>query len=202
MVNSNHDAMLMTELVPGYGELEVYVEHIVDEPVLNSDLEDGSYVDMKDVDVGVCDMHNREFDVDDEDEDDDDLYDRYTDMRDEEVTDQNVNNNDADKSDVDSWDSVEDVEKPEVIGDEILQSDYESEDLYNVEVVSNESEFESEFESDYDNADGDKAEVDNRACVDDRKLMVDSRRPIFPIFRTVASAKDLRFEIGMLFTLT
>ena len=164
MVNSNHDVMLMTELVPGYGELEVFVEHIVDELVLNSDFEDGSYVDMEDVDVGVCDMHNREFDVEDEDEDEDNLYDRYTDMRDEEVTDQNVDNNDADKSDVDGWDSVEDVEKPEVIGDEILQFDYESEDLYNVEVVSNESESESEFESDYDNADGDKANVDDRAC--------------------------------------
>ena len=38
--------------------------------------------------------------------------------------------------------------------------------------------------------------------VDDSKPMVDSRRPIFPVFRTVASAKDHRFEIGMLFTST
>jgi hypothetical protein len=40
MVNSDHDAMLMTELVPRYGEIDVFVEHIVEEPVINSDLED------------------------------------------------------------------------------------------------------------------------------------------------------------------
>ncbi|GMY16619.1 trans-cinnamate 4-monooxygenase [Fagus crenata] len=39
-INSDHDAMLMTELVPGYGEIEVFVEHIVEEPIINSDFED------------------------------------------------------------------------------------------------------------------------------------------------------------------
>ncbi|GMY20532.1 trans-cinnamate 4-monooxygenase [Fagus crenata] len=51
MVNSHHDAMLITELVLGYGEIEVYVEHIVEEPVKqdtdNSD--DDSWDSVEDV---------------------------------------------------------------------------------------------------------------------------------------------------------
>ena len=95
MVNSDHDTMLITELIPGYGEIEVYVEHIVEEPVINSNLEDvdDDYNDNVDEDEVV--------DVD-VDEDDDDLYDRYTDMMDDEIPDQNANNRDADNSDDDS----------------------------------------------------------------------------------------------------
>jgi hypothetical protein len=89
MVNFDHDVMLMTELVPGYGEIEVYVEHIVEEPVINSDLED---VDDDYNDEVDDDDHVDEDEVVDVDEDDDDdLYDRYTDMRDEEVSEQNAN---------------------------------------------------------------------------------------------------------------
>ena len=93
MVNFDHDAMLMTELVPGYGEIEVYVEHIVEEPVINSDLEDvdDDYNDEVDDDDYVNDDDHVDedevVDVDeDNDDDDDDLYDRYTDMRDDEVS--------------------------------------------------------------------------------------------------------------------
>ncbi|GMY12532.1 trans-cinnamate 4-monooxygenase [Fagus crenata] len=91
MVNSDHDAMLMTELVPRYGEIDVFVEHIVEEPVINSDLED------------VDDDYNGDV-VDVDEDDDDDLYDRYTDMMDDEVPDQNANNSDADNSDADNND--------------------------------------------------------------------------------------------------
>ena len=125
-VNSNHDAMLMTELVPGYGEIEAFVEHIVEEPIINSDLED---VD-DDYNGNVDDDHHVEEEevVDVDEDDDDDLYDRYTDMMDDEVPDQNANNSDTDNSDDDSWDSVEDDEQPEVMGAEVLHSDYESGD--------------------------------------------------------------------------
>ena len=129
MVNFDHDAMLMTELVPGYGEIEVYVEHIVEEPVINSDLEDvdDDYNDEVDDDDHVNDVDHVDEDevVDvDVDEDEDDLYDRYTNMSDDEVLDQNANNRDANNSDNDSWDNVEDVEQPEVIGIRVLYSDY------------------------------------------------------------------------------
>jgi hypothetical protein len=119
-INSDHDAMLMTELVPGYGEIEVFVEHIVEEPIINSDFED---VD-DDYNGNVDDDHHVEEDevVDVDEDDDDDLYDRYTDMMDDEIPDQNANNSDADNSDADnsdadnsdddSWDSVEDDEQP------------------------------------------------------------------------------------------
>ncbi|GMY20530.1 hypothetical protein FCV25MIE_15769 [Fagus crenata] len=184
MVNSDHDVMLITDLVPGYGEIEVYVEHIMEEPVINSNLED------------VDDDYN-----DHVDEDDDDLYDRYTDMMDDEIPDQNANNRDVDNSDDDSWDSVEDVEQPEVMGAGVLHFDYESEDLHSVGVGLNESE--SESESDGNNAEvDDNADVDDSAGVNGRRPRVESRRPTFPIFRSVARAKDIRFEIEILFTST
>ena len=75
----------------------------------------------------------------------------------------------------------------------VLHSDYESEDLHNVGVGLNESE-----------SDGNNVEVDDNADVDDsaglngRRPRVESRRPTFPIFRPVARAKDIRFELGML----
>uniref|UniRef100_A0A2N9HKG1 SWIM-type domain-containing protein n=1 Tax=Fagus sylvatica TaxID=28930 RepID=A0A2N9HKG1_FAGSY len=152
-VNSDHDAMLMTELVPGYGEIEVFVEHIVEEPIINSDLED---VD-DDYNGNVDDDHHVEedevVDVDEDDDDDDDLYDRYTDMMDDEIPDQNANNSDADNSDADN------------------------------KVEAN-------------------ADVESSAGVYGRRPRVESRRPTFPIFRPVARAKDIRFELGMLFTST
>ena len=113
----DHDAMLMIKLVLGYGEIEVYLEHIVEEPVINSDLEDvdDDYNDEVDDDDHVNDVDHVDEDevVDvDVDEDEDDLYDRYTNMSDDEVLDQNANNKDANNSDNDSWDNVEDVEQP------------------------------------------------------------------------------------------
>uniref|UniRef100_A0A2N9H765 CCHC-type domain-containing protein n=1 Tax=Fagus sylvatica TaxID=28930 RepID=A0A2N9H765_FAGSY len=199
-----HDAMLMTELVPGYGEIEVFVEHIVEEPIINSDLED---VD-DDYNGNVDDDHHVDedevVDVDEDDDDDDDLYDRYTDMMDDEVLDQNANNSDADNSDADnsdndSWDSVEDDEQPEVMGAGVLHSDYESEDLHS----DGQGLTESESESDGNNAEVDaNADVESSAGVYGRRPRVESRRPTFPIFRPVARAKDIRFELGMLFTST
>uniref|UniRef100_A0A2N9FCD3 PB1-like domain-containing protein n=1 Tax=Fagus sylvatica TaxID=28930 RepID=A0A2N9FCD3_FAGSY len=94
------------------------------------------------------------------------------------VYDQNANNRDADNSDNDSWDSVEDVEQPEVMGAGVLHSDYESEDLHSVEMLM------------------------IVQGVDGRRPKVESRRPTFPIFRPVARAKNIRFEIIMLFTST
>jgi hypothetical protein len=204
-VNFDHDAMLMTELVPGYGEIEVFVEHIVEEPIINSDLED---VD-DDYNGNVDDDHHVDedevVDVDeDDDDDDDDLYDRYTDMMDDEVLDQNANNSDADNSDADnsdndSWDSVEDDEQPEVMGAGVLHSDYESEDLHS----DGQGLTESESESDGNNAEVDaNADVESSAGFYGRRPRVESRRPTFPIFRPVARAKDIRFELGMLFTST
>jgi hypothetical protein len=194
--------MLMIELVPGYGEIEVYLEHIVEELVINSDLEDvdDDYNDEVDDDDHVNDVDHVDEDevVDvDVDEDEDDLYDRYTNMSDDEVLDQNANNKDANNSDDDSWDNIEDVEQPEVIGIGVLYSDYESEDLHSVGVGLN------EFESDGNNAEvDDNANVDDSAGVDGRRPRVESRRPTFPIFRLIAHAKDIRFENGMLFTST
>ena len=207
MVNSDHDAMLMTELVPVYGEIEGFVEHIVEEPVINSDLKDVDNDYNGDVDDDDHVDEDEVIDVDvDEDDDDDDLYDRYTDMMDDEILDQNANNKDADNSDDDSWDSVEDVEQPEVMGIGVLHSDYESEDLHSVEVGLNESEYESDDNNanfDDNNAKiDDNADVDDSAGVDGRKPRVESKRPTFPIFRPIARAKDIRFEIIMLFTST
>jgi hypothetical protein len=100
MVNSDHDAKLMTKLVPGYGEIDVFVEHIVEKPVIKSDLEDVDDDYNGDMDD---DHHVDEDEVVDVDEDDDnDLYDKYTDMMDDEVPHQNANNSDADNSDDDS----------------------------------------------------------------------------------------------------
>ena len=125
MVNSDDDAMLMTKLVHGYGEIEVFVEHIVEEPVIKSDLEDVEDDYNGDVDDDHHVDEDEVVDVDVDDDDDDDLYDRYTDMMDDEVPDQN-----ADNSDDDSWDSVKDDEQLEVMGVGVLHSDYESEDLH------------------------------------------------------------------------
>jgi hypothetical protein len=110
MVNSDNDAMLMTKLVHGYGEIEVFVEHIVKELVINSDLEDVDDDYNGDVDDDHHVDEDEVVDVDVDEDDDDDLYDRYKDMMDDEVSDQNANNSDADNSDDDSWDSVEDDE--------------------------------------------------------------------------------------------
>ncbi|GMY11921.1 hypothetical protein FCV25MIE_07160 [Fagus crenata] len=199
-VNSDHDAMLMTELVLGYGKIEVFVEHIVEEPVINSDLEDVD--DDYNGDVDDDDHMDEDEVVDvDVDKDDDDLYDRYTNMMDDEVPDQNANNRDVDNSDDDSWDSVEDVEQPKVMDAGVLHSDYESEDLHSVRVGLNESE--SKHESDGNNAKvDDNKDVDDSVGVDGRRLRVEYRRPTFPIFKLVARAKDIKFEIGMFFTLT
>ncbi len=67
--------------------------------------------------------------------DDDDLYDKYTDVKDEEVRDQKADNNDTN-----SRDSVEEVDELEEMGAKVIKSDYESEYLYNIDVVSNEFE--------------------------------------------------------------
>ncbi|GMY06045.1 hypothetical protein FCV25MIE_01284 [Fagus crenata] len=164
-VNSDHDAMLMTELVPGYGEIEVFVEHIVEEPIINSDLED--------VDDDYNDQNANNNDADNSDAD----------------------NSDADNSNDDSWDSVEDDEQPEIMGAGVLHSDYESEVLY--------SDGQGLTESDGNNAEVEaNADVESSAGVYGRRPRVESRRPAFPIFRPVARAKDIRFELGMLFTST
>jgi hypothetical protein len=115
------------------------------------------------------------------------------------VTHSDAENSDADNSDDDSWDSVEDDEQPEVMGAGVLDSDYESEDLYSDGQGLTESESESESESD-----GNNVEVEANADVESsaRRPRVESRRPTFPIFRPVARAKDIRFELGMLFTST
>ncbi|GMY05605.1 hypothetical protein FCV25MIE_00848 [Fagus crenata] len=222
MVNSDDDAMLMTELVHGYGEIEVFVEHIVEEPVINSDLEDvdddfngdvdnDHHVDedeVVDVDVDEEDDHHVDedevVDVDVDEDDDDDLYDRYTDMMDDEVPDQNANNSDADNSDAnssddDSWDSVENDEQSKVMGVGVLHSDYESEDLHS----NGQGLTKSESESDGNNAEVDvNADVESSASVYGKRPRVEPMRPTFPIFRLVTHAKDIRFEIGMLFTST
>ena len=128
MVNFDDDAMLMTKLVHGYGEIEVFVEHIVEKPIINNDLEDVDDDYNGDVDDDHHVDEDEVVDVDVDENEDDDLYDRYTDMMDDEVPDQNANNSDTDNSDDDSWDSVEDDEQPEVMGAEVLHSDYESGD--------------------------------------------------------------------------
>ena len=72
----------------------------------------------------------------------------------------------------------------------VLHSDYESEDLHNVGVGLNES------ESDGNNAKvDDNTNVDDNAGVDGRRPRVEYRRPTFPIFRPIARAKDIKFEI-------
>jgi hypothetical protein len=38
MINSDDDAMNTENLVQGYGKIDVYVEHIVDEPIHDSDV--------------------------------------------------------------------------------------------------------------------------------------------------------------------
>ena len=38
MINSDDDAMNTKNLVQGYGKIDVYVEHIVDEPIYDSDV--------------------------------------------------------------------------------------------------------------------------------------------------------------------
>ena len=203
MVNSDHDAMLMIESVPGYGEIVVFVEHTVEEPVINSNLEDvdDDYNGDVDDDDHVDEDEVVDVDVDVDEYNDVDLYDRYTNMMDDEVPNQNANNSDADNSDDDSWDSVEDDEQPEVMGAGVLHSDYESEDLHSDGQGLNESK--SEYESDGNNVEVDaNADVDSSAGVDGRRPRVESRRPTFPVFRPVARAKDIRFEIGMLFTST
>lgn len=50
MINSDDDAMNTKNLVQGYGKIDVYVEHIVDEPIYdNIYVEEESYGDMKDM---------------------------------------------------------------------------------------------------------------------------------------------------------
>jgi ribosomal protein L24E len=85
------------------------------------------------------------------------------------------------------------------MGAGVLHSDYESEDLYS----DGQGLTESESESDGNNAEVKaNADVESSAGVYGRRLRVESRRPTFPIFRPVARAKDIRFELGMLFTST
>jgi hypothetical protein len=85
------------------------------------------------------------------------------------------------------------------MGAGVLHSDYESEDLHN----DGQGLTESESKSDGSNAEVDaNADVETSAGVYGRRPRVESRRPTFPIFRPVACAIDIRFEIGMLFTST
>jgi hypothetical protein len=85
------------------------------------------------------------------------------------------------------------------MGARVLSSDYESEDLHSDRQGL--TEFESE--SDGNNAEVDaNANVESSASVYGRRPRVESRRPTFPIFRSVACAKDIRFELEMIFTST
>ena len=61
IVNNNDNAVLPPDLVKGYGEIDVYVEHMVDEPILHSDLEDESYRDGDEI---IGDKHNTDGDGD------------------------------------------------------------------------------------------------------------------------------------------
>jgi hypothetical protein len=61
IVNNNDNVMLSPDLVKGYGEIDVYVEHMVDEPILHSDLEDESYRDGDEI---IGDKHNTDGDGD------------------------------------------------------------------------------------------------------------------------------------------
>ncbi len=53
--------MLPPDLVKGYGEIDVYVKHMVDEAILHSDLEDESYRDGDEI---IGDKHNTDGDGD------------------------------------------------------------------------------------------------------------------------------------------
>uniref|UniRef100_A0A2N9HBU1 Uncharacterized protein n=1 Tax=Fagus sylvatica TaxID=28930 RepID=A0A2N9HBU1_FAGSY len=61
IVNNNDNVMLPPDLVKGYGEIDVYVKHMVDEPILHSDLEDESYRDGDEI---IGDKHNTDGDGD------------------------------------------------------------------------------------------------------------------------------------------
>ena len=89
----------------------------------------------------------------------------------------------------DSWDgSDEDVTEPIQMGASVINSDYESEELHNLEESS---------------SDDDIRDDTNDSSEDELKKPVGKGRGqkrTFPVFKSVAKAKHIRFKKDMLFT--
>lgn len=184
------DAMDMASYAKNTGNIEVYVEHTIEEPLVvqdevlpllsgdgldihevlvldecQNDNGDGVYYNISDSDDSVVDV-----DVpieEDDDLDDDDLFDRYTDFG---VGGEPEDGDDSDNSDY-LWGSDEEQENTQVPDEKGIKCDYESEELLSG-VGSSESENENEGE----------------------------RVPPHTMYRLVKTAENIKFEEGMVFT--
>ncbi|KAF7126704.1 hypothetical protein RHSIM_Rhsim11G0188900 [Rhododendron simsii] len=179
------DAMDMASYAKNTGNIEVYVEHTIEEPLIVQDevlsLLSGDGLDIHEVlvldecqnDNGdgvyytISDSDDSVVDVDVPIEDDDDLFDRYTDFG---VDGEPEDGDDSDHSDY-LWGSDEEQENTQVPDERGIKCDYESEELLSG-VGSSESEDENEGE----------------------------RVPPHTMYRLVKRAENIKFEECMVFT--
>nr|POE60375.1 hypothetical protein CFP56_33299 [Quercus suber] len=207
-------AMFMTDLVKGYEEIHVFVEHPVHEPVEvpDSELEGvgvdaeyrpdfsqfGGYDNAEFVDDEVEEVCAEQVcarragkapvvddQVEESSEGSEGSEDERSDLEEEpEIQPVNIG-----EDSTDSWDNqAEDDEvEPGQMGGGVMNSDYESEELLSLD----ESSSSSEDGDDSSDDDIQEAEVDNSI-----------RKSKYPIFRPVAKAEHLRFEKDMLFIST
>ncbi|KAH7839200.1 hypothetical protein Vadar_001004 [Vaccinium darrowii] len=191
VIGNDNDALDMTRYVKGHNQIEVYVEHIIDEvqvvshlalPPPQMDEVHEVLIEEGNVDRGMgedkvcysCDTDDRDLDIDipltDDSDYDDILFDKYTEK--EDLTDQeNCGNNDL----FDSDNEMEDQTNIDEVYVEGMRCDHESEEL-----ITGESESETKNE---DNQSNDTLKISK-----------------FEVLKPVDRAENLRFTIGMLFS--
>ena len=159
MIVNNSDAMFMADLVSGYGEIDLFVEHPIDEPIEVGEVEE---IHSRSLELGKEPVIVTDSGESDPEEEDAALM--------------HLNQN---SDGGDSWDSDDDVvEQVEQMGAEVMNSDYETEELLSLDEPSS---------SDDDDDDDDD-------CVDNSIRMSN-----YPVFKPVLKAENIRFEKDMLF---
>ncbi|KAH7849908.1 hypothetical protein Vadar_024820 [Vaccinium darrowii] len=185
VIGTNKDAMNMTTVVKGHEQIEVYVEHIVDEvdehviglqALLAPEIAEG--VEMHDIliqDDKVyfnSDSDDSVLDIDyplSDDSDYDDLFDKRTEKKDQTKIDELFG------SDIEMEYGANKDDQSKNDNDEAMKSDYESEELISGK---------------------DSSETEN----EDEEMNETTRLSKFEIFKSPERAEHLRFVMGMLFS--
>ena len=132
IIVNNNDAMFTADLVAGYGEIDLFVEHLIDEPIK----------------VEVEEIHSRSLELGKEPVIVTDSGESDREEEDASLMHPNQNSNGGD-----SWDDDDDVvEQVEQMGAKVMNSDYEIEELLSLDESSS---------SDDDDDDDDDDCVDN-----------------------------------------
>nr|POE64329.1 hypothetical protein CFP56_49869 [Quercus suber] len=182
LIVNDDDAMFMTDLVIGHEEIHVFLEHHVDNPIL--------------VDEDVYYRRAGKEPVTQHLSDDNDVVDssdsgrgdgKGSGLEGEDVV--NPDEREFVEDSSDSWDGCkEDVIEPEQMGVGVMNFDYDSEELHNLD--------ESSSDDDIGDDTDDSSEDELKTPVGRGR----GQRKTFPVFKSVAKAEHIKFEKDMLFT--